>query len=196
MISSEWVGYLVVTAFIIFASVAVVRFETWLTKKLGMQRRSQFVSIRELEEDPGPLNTQEKLLLALTSPKLQASKHLDRIQDAVSHLLDERRVAILALHNMEREREWMGYQLGAANTLAVDEESEKLMAAQMETLSEKYTATVKWDLPTLAEKVSVLARLVPNLVDSEFVATVFLCDTIMAGKAVQMSAENDARVSK
>lgn len=131
--------------------------------------------------------------MALTSPKLQASKHLDRIQDAVSLLLAERKVAVQALYNMERNREWMGYQLGAANTLPVDEESERLLAEQLETLGAKYTATVKWDLPTLAEKVSVLARLVPNLVDSEFVETVFLCDSVTADKAVQMSAESDAK---
>lgn len=193
MISSAWIEYLVATVVLVFASVAVVRFENWLTKKLGMQRRSQFVFLRELEEDPGPLNTQEKLALALTSPKLQASKHLDRIQDAVSLLLAERKVAVQALYNMERNREWMGYQLGAANTLPVDEESERLLAEQRVTLGEKYAATVKWDLLTLAEKVSILARLVPNLVDSDFVATVFLCDTITASKAVQMSVENDAK---
>jgi hypothetical protein len=185
--------YLVAAVVLVFATVGVVHFETWLTKKLGMQRRSQFVSLCELEEDPGPLDTQEKLALALTSPKLQASKHLDRIQDAVSLLLAERKVAVQALYNMERNREWMGYQLGAANTLPVDEESERLLAEQLETLGEKYTATVKWDLPTLAEKVSILARLVPNLVDSEFVGTVFLCDSVTASKAVQMSAENDAK---
>lgn len=46
--------YLVAAVVLVFATVAVVHFETWLTKKLGMQRRSQFVSLRELEEDPGP----------------------------------------------------------------------------------------------------------------------------------------------
>jgi len=200
MISSEWVGYLAAAMIIIVGSFAAARFEIWLLKKTGMQRQRTFVPIADLEkaerrlaEDPGPLDTPEKLRAALVSPNLTASKHVDRIQDAFSRLLEENEVATLAVRSQHRELEWMGHQLGAACTAATDEESQKMLDKQLDELMDKYCAHQKWDLPTLAKKVSVLARLTPDLVDTHMVMNVFRVDHITAAKAVSMSAENDAR---
>lgn len=200
MISSEWVGYLGSAVIIVVGSFAAARFEIWLLKKTGMQRQRTFVPIADLEkaerrlaEDPGPLDTPEKLRAALVSPNLTASKQLDRIQDAVDRLLAEREVAALAIRSQHRELEWMGYQLGAACTHATDEESQKMLDLQLAELRSKYCAHQKWDLQTLAKKVSVLACITPDLVDTEMVMNVFRVDHVTASKAVDMSAESNAR---
>jgi len=193
MISSEWVEYIVVAVFIVVMSVAYGFFENWLTKKLGMRRRSPFVHIADLEKDPGPLDAPEKLRSALVSSNLTASKHVDRIQDAFSRLLEENEVATLAIRSQHRELEWLGYQFGAARSTATDEESQKLLDQQLDELMDKYCAHQKWDIDTLASKVSVLARITPDLVDTEMVMNVFRVDHITASKAIGMSAENDAK---
>lgn len=191
--AAEYIGLFLL---LVFMSLAVPSIESWLLKKLGMQRRSSFIRIADLEkiehrltEDPGPLDTSEKLLLALVSPSFPASKHTDRIQDAVAGLLHDREVAVLAIQNLARECDWMGYQLGAASSTAVDERSRKLLDEQLATLSETYNALVIWQMPTLVAKVSVLARIVPELVDTELVMTVFRCDVDPANMAIRMSTE-------
>lgn len=185
--AAEYIGLFLL---LVFMSLAVARIESWLLKKLGMQRRSSFIRIADLEkiehrltEDPGPLDTSEKLLLALASPSFPASKHTDRIQDAVTRLLQDREVAVLAIQNLARECDWMGYQLGAASSTVVDERSRKLLDEQLATLSETYNALA------LVAKVSVLARIVPSLVDTELVMTVFRCDVAPANMAIRMSTE-------
>lgn len=82
--AAEYIGLFLL---LVFMSLAVARIESWLLKKLGMQRRSSFIRIADLEkiehrltEDPGPLDTPEKLSSALASPNLTASKHTDRMK--------------------------------------------------------------------------------------------------------------------
>lgn len=68
--------------------VVYVPFENWARRKLEAPRAStasrdwDAVAVALRAADPGPLDTPEKLRAALCSPVLNASKTLDRIQDA------------------------------------------------------------------------------------------------------------------
>ena len=167
-------------AALILVDCVCLCFMFWLGAKAGVkvERRR---SVGSREKEPGPLNTSKDLLLALVNPVLPASKHLDRVQDAVSTLLQEREVSAFALQRLELDRKWTNSQLSYLQATMSEEQMRALNSA------DKVIDFINWDDTTLASKVSVLARLVPELICPEFVAIVFRCDIVTAQKAVQLS---------
>ena len=111
-----------------------------------------------------------------------------RLQDAFEQRHEELCIAVVAIRILNDRLRCI------PQTDSEREEDAKQAAAVLQALVEKYDVTVyERTLPTLASNVSILVRLVPDLVNPEFVATVLQCDEVEAAKAIGMSAENDAK---
>lgn len=89
-------------------------------------------------------------------------------------------LAKLVIRSLADQNEFLGYQLSAALGA--------MSAKELADLADKHLREEWWEPSVLAENVTKLAELVPNLVDAEFVATVFRCPWSQAFDAVKTSA--------
>jgi len=168
MISRESAQVLGLLVCFCFLAWSYLQAETWWKERTASDREKRAEA--DMVKEPEPEHLDKKLLAMFEQRQEEVCVAIQ-----VIHALNAR------LHPDTR-------------TDSEREEDAKQVELALQALAEKYgDITCKTDsLSTLTSEVSILSRIVPDLIEPEFIAIALQCDVDTAAKAISLVAENEA----